>query len=89
MTDLALPFALAVFAALAGYAGGVAHVRSLRRVTALLLEGRLSAVALQLARFAALGAFLFICALAGPPVLICGAAGILVGRARTLRREGA
>ena len=76
---------LALPAFAAGYAAGMLHFRSLALVASRMVEGRLSAVALQLGRLAALGVFLWLCALAGPEVLIAAAAGLLLGRARVLR----
>ena len=81
-----IPLALqAIAAAAAGYGAGLLHFRSLARVADGLLEGRLSVVLLQLARLAAVGVFLYLCALVGPAALIGAAAGVLLGRARVLR----
>lgn len=76
----------AIPAAIAGFALGWLHFTSLSRVTHLLLAGRMSAVALQLARFALLAGFLFLCAQAGPAALVAGAAGVLAARIWVLRR---
>lgn len=69
----------------AGYGAGLLHFRSLARVAEGLLSGRLSAAGMQVARLAALGGFLWLCALAGAAVLIAATAGVLLGRARALR----
>lgn len=76
---------LALGALIAGIAAGWAHFASLRRVADLFTEGRMSAVALQLGRLAALGVFLWLCTRGGAPVLIAGAVGILIGRAVALK----
>lgn len=83
MTQL-LPAAL--LAAATGIAVGWFHFWSLSRVTDLLVAGRLSGVGLQVARFALLVAFLWLCAKAGWIVLLAGAVGILTGRTLVLRR---
>lgn len=75
-------------AALAGTAVGWFHFASLSRVTDLLLAGRLAGVGLQVARFALLGGFLWICSRGGWPVLLAGALGLLAGRTLVLRRLG-
>ncbi len=79
---IALQMPLAV---LAGYAAGLLHFRSLAVIADRMLDGRLSAVGLQLARLAALGLFLYLCAIAGAAVLIGAAVGVMLGRARALR----
>ena len=83
--DALPPGVLVLLAVAAGYGAGLLHFRSLAKVAQGLLAGRLSAVGLQVARMAALGAFLAACALAGAAVLIAGAAGVLLGRAHALR----
>lgn len=84
--SLALPIAmLAPLAALAGLALGWLHFRSLELVAAMLLQGRMRAVPLQVGRMAALGGFLVLCALQGAGVLLAAALGVLAGRAVVLR----
>ncbi|GHF60556.1 N-ATPase subunit AtpR [Seohaeicola zhoushanensis] len=80
--------AVMLAAALAGIAMGMFHFASLQRVTRLLVAGRPAAVGLQVARFALLGVFLWLCAKSGWPVLLAGALGVLAGRAYVLRRLG-
>jgi hypothetical protein len=77
-----------ILAALAGAVLGWIHFRSLHAVTELLLEGRFSAIALQLTCFAILAAFLFICGRLGTVPLLAAAAGVMAGRAIVLRRAG-
>ncbi|MBP0485068.1 ATP synthase subunit I [Sagittula salina] len=77
---------LCLAAGLVGLATGWLHFATLARVTDLLLEGRLAGVALQLGRFGLTGGFLALCAGAGWPVLLSGAAGIMAGRALVLWR---
>lgn len=76
----------AIIAAVAGLGLGWLHFASLARVADWLLAGRLAAVALQLARFALLGGFLFLCSRGGALVLLAGAAGVLSARVLVLRR---
>ena len=76
---------LALAAALTGAAAGWLHFTLLGHVTALLVAGRLSGVALQLGRFALLGALLWLCAQGGAVVLLACLAGILAGRAVVMR----
>ncbi|TPE53918.1 N-ATPase subunit AtpR [Amaricoccus solimangrovi] len=78
-------FLLAPLAALTGYAAGWLHFASLRRVARMITEGRLAAVGLQIGRLALLGLLLWVFARAGAAVLLAGAAGILVARARVTR----
>jgi hypothetical protein len=86
MSPEALPLAVqALLALIAGCVAGLLHFRSLARVAEGLFAGRFSAVGLQVARLAALGVFLWVCAIAGAAVLIGAAAGVLLGRARALR----
>lgn len=80
MTALLVPLA-----ALAGFGAGWLHFRSLEQVARRLAEGRLSAVALQIARLALLGFSLFLLAKAGAAPLLAGAAGLMLARARVLR----
>jgi hypothetical protein len=87
MSGLAISAAYAVLAALAGTLVGWLHFRSLRAVTERLVAGRLSAVALQLTRFAALALFLYVCARFGAVPLLAAAAGVMAGRAIVLRRQ--
>lgn len=75
-----------IMAAFAGFALGWIHFASLSRVADLFVAGRLSAVALQVARLAALGAFFWIGAQQGAVTLIAGAAGVLAARQLVLRR---
>ncbi|MDF2235458.1 hypothetical protein P2H44_23120 [Albimonas sp. CAU 1670] len=76
----------AALALIACWWAGEAHVRSLKRVTELFLEGSLSAVGLQLLRFAAVAALLGLCAWAGPLPLVAGCLGLILGRRRALRK---
>ena len=77
-----------IFALLAGLAGlgaGWLHFASLEWVANRIVEGRLSAVGIQLGRLALLGGILFLFAQGGALVLLAGAAGILLGRSIVLR----
>ncbi|KCZ86219.1 hypothetical protein HAD_11050 [Hyphomonas adhaerens MHS-3] len=77
-----------IFALLAGLAGlgaGWLHFASLEWVANRIVEGRLSAIGLQLGRIVLLGGILFLFAQGGALVLIAGAAGILLGRVIVLR----
>ncbi|MBB41416.1 ATP synthase subunit I [Hyphomonas adhaerens] len=77
-----------IFALLAGLAGlgaGWLHFASLEWVANRIVEGRLSAIGLQLGRIVLLGGILFLFAQGGALVLIAGAAGILLGRAIVLK----
>ncbi|RLL72454.1 N-ATPase subunit AtpR [Paenirhodobacter hankyongi] len=69
-----------------GTGAGWLHFRTLRAVSDRLLSGDLTAVALQVGRFAVLGLFLFLCARAGAAPLVTGAAGVLIGRRIALKR---
>ncbi len=71
------------------YPVGLVFFGSLRRVAEGLIAGRMSAVALQLGRFAALGLVLWGLALLGPLSLIAGTAGALVAQRRVLAKSGA
>ncbi|MCA0920139.1 ATP synthase subunit I [Pseudooceanicola nanhaiensis] len=85
---LTAPLLLAALALAAGTGAGIVHFASLRRVTALYLEGGLAArtVALQLLRLALLAALLVGLALLGALPLLCGTLGLLLGRQIVLRR---
>jgi N-ATPase, AtpR subunit len=81
---------IALIPLLAGIVVGWLHFTSLRAVSRLLVEGRLSAIVLQVARLAASGLFLYACARFGALQLAAGLAGMMVGRAialRSARRE--
>lgn len=94
MTDLlamlqtASPLALGLLGLVSGALLGYAHFISLRRVTALYLQGgaTLRALALQLARLAVLAALLTGLALLGAVPLSGGAVGIMLARLLVLRR---
>ncbi|MCB1395878.1 MAG: hypothetical protein H6898_14445 [Rhodobacter sp.] len=77
---------LAALAALAGLAAGWVHFASLAPIARMLTQGRMLAVALQVARLAVLGLVLWGFARGGALVLVAGAAGILAGRALVMRR---
>ena len=77
---------LAVMGALAGLAAGWLHFASLERVVAMIVQGRLSAIGLQIARIAALGCMLWLFARGGGLILVAGVAGILADRSLALRR---
>jgi hypothetical protein len=77
---------MAVLAAHAGFAAGWLHFASLERVAAMIVQGRLSAIGLQLARIALLGCLLWLFAKGGGLILVAGAAGIVAGRSLVLRR---
>lgn len=79
---------LALLALPAGAVAGWLHFSSLSRVADMFVAGKMSAIGLQLLRFALLGAFLWLCTQGGAPVLIAGAAGVLAGRAYVLRKGG-
>jgi hypothetical protein len=80
----------AALAALAiGYGAGIVHFRTLKSVARRFVAGDLTAVALQIARLAALGLLLYLFARLGAHVLIAGAAGILLARRRVLSRTEA
>lgn len=86
MMPMATTFVPALVAAPAGLALGWFHFATLARVSELLVAGRLVGIGLQLARFALLTAFLWLCARQGWPALAGGGAGIMAGRALALRR---
>ncbi|MEZ6002204.1 ATP synthase subunit I [Hyphomonas sp.] len=76
---------LAGLAGLAGFGAGWLHFASLEWVANRIVEGRLSAIALQLGRIVLLVGILFLLAKGGALVLLSGAAGILLGRVIVLR----
>jgi len=86
MTMDAQTVLFALGAALAGFAAGWAHFASLERVAQMIVDGKLGALALQGLRLVLLGLFLWLCTRGGAPVLIAGAAGIMVARAVVLRK---
>ena len=73
---------------LAGFLAGLVHFWSLNIVMRRLVAGDMSAVALQLLRFAALGTALYGLASIGALVLISAAFGILLARSRVLSKIG-
>jgi hypothetical protein len=75
----------ALLGAAAGYGAGLLHFRSLQRVAEGIVAGRKRAVAFQLARLAALGAFLALCAMVGAPALLGAALGLTLARRAALR----
>ena len=83
-TILAAARLLAVLAA--GYGAGLLHFTSLEAVARRMIGGRLSAVALQIGRLAALGLFLWLLARLGTAELLAGTVGILLARSRVLAR---
>ncbi|WP_216671387.1 ATP synthase subunit I [Mangrovicoccus sp. HB161399] len=74
----------------AGFAAGMAHFLTLRRVAELWLEGRHPALALllQAGRLVLLGCVLAGLAMLGALPLLCGAAGVTAARSIVLRRAG-
>lgn len=78
-------FIFALLASLAGLGAGWLHFASLEWVANRIVEGRLSAIGLQLGRLVLLGGILFLFAQGGALVLIAGTAGILLGRAIVLK----
>lgn len=74
-----------LLAALAGLGAGWLHFASLEWVANRIVEGRLSAVGIQLGRLLLLGGILFLFAQGGALILLAGAAGILLGRFIVLR----
>jgi hypothetical protein len=87
MTETLLIVAEALLGAAAGYGAGLLHFRSLRRVADAIVAGRTSAVAIQLARLAALGLFLGLCVWIGAAALLGATLGLTLAR-RTALREG-
>lgn len=86
MTPLALtPLGFAL-----GFAAGLVHFATLRRVTALYLGGSGAgrALALQIVRLAGLAAVLVLLAWLGAGPLLGGALGVLVARGVILHRAG-
>ncbi len=88
MTPLLTPYPLAVLALCLGFALGLLHFASLRRVTGLYLDGGppWRALALQLGRLALLAAGLVGLALLGALPLLAGTLGLLLARQLVLRR---
>lgn len=83
------PIAAALLAALLAFGLGLFHFSTLRHVTDLYLgktRGVAKAALLQLARLALLVVVFILLALAGAPMLLGGAAGLMAGRAVVLRR---
>ncbi len=82
------PLLAAALALVLGFGVGVVHFASLRRVTALYLEGGPLArtIALQLGRLVLLGGLLVGLAMAGALPLLAGALGVLLARQAVLRR---
>ncbi|WP_321490037.1 ATP synthase subunit I [uncultured Hyphomonas sp.] len=76
---------LALLAGLAGLGIGWLHFASLEWIANRIVEGRLSAIGLQLGRMALLVGILFLFSQAGALVLLAGAAGILLGRVIVLK----
>jgi hypothetical protein len=85
MTGALLIAAEALLGAAAGYGAGLLHFRSLRRVADAIVAGRTRAVALQLARLAALGLFLGFCVWIGAPALLGATLGLTLARRTALR----
>jgi len=81
--------ALAALGLCVGTGAGWLHFRSLRAVSERLLKGDFTAIALQLARFAVLGAVLVLAALGGTITLISTAIGVMIGRQIVLRQAEA
>jgi hypothetical protein len=69
-----------------GYVIGLLHFRSLEGVVRRVISGDISAVLLQIVRLAGLGVVLWLFALIGASVLLAGAVGVLLARARVLVR---
>jgi F1F0 ATPase subunit 2 len=82
------PLAGAAIGLAVGLALGLAHFASLRRVTALYLDGGspARAVALQLLRLALLAGLMLLLARLGAAPLIAGALGTILAREVILRR---
>lgn len=83
-------YALSLLGLMLGFAAGLAHFATLRKVTALYLTGGAPgrALALQLARLVLLTALLAGLALLGAGPLLAGALGVVLARAVILRRAG-
>jgi hypothetical protein len=86
--DIATWRLLPVLAFAVCYPIGLAFFGSLRWVANGLIAGRMSAAALQLARFVALGLVLWGLVLLGPLCLIAGTAGALVAQRRVIAKLG-
>tara|TARA_R110002074_G_scaffold124886_2_gene261554 strand:+ start:2198 stop:2500 length:303 start_codon:yes stop_codon:yes gene_type:complete len=71
----------------AGYGWGIVHFRSLRIVADLLVAGNMRAIALQIARLAVLLGLFLVMSQAGALVLISGAIGLILARARVLSKD--
>ncbi|MCC0018768.1 MAG: hypothetical protein H6887_06215 [Hoeflea sp.] len=85
--DLSLVDVVRLLAVLAaGYGAGLVHFATLETVARRIAGGRLSAVALQIGRLAALGLFLFLLVKLGAIELLLGSAGIMLARSRVLAR---
>ncbi len=80
--------AYAALGLVSGFLVGLAHFASLRRLTALYLEGRApkQAVALQLLRLALVALVLFGLVQLGALPLLAGALGLVLGREVVVRR---
>ncbi|SDH70107.1 ATP synthase subunit I [Alloyangia pacifica] len=88
MTPLLAPYPLAVLALCFGFALGLLHFASLRRVTGLYIDGGppWRALALQLGRLALLAGVLVGLALLGALPLLAGTLGLLLARQLVLRQ---
>ncbi len=75
--------------AAAGIAVGWVHFRSLQWLAERMMRGDLAAAGLQLARLAAVAAFLYLCARGGAAALLSAAAGLFAGRAIVLTQAKA
>ena len=84
MTPWATTAALCAACALAGFAAGWLHFRSLQWLAARMIAGDPAAAALQLARLAAVAAFLYLCARGGAGALLSAATGLFAERALVL-----
>ncbi len=78
---------VAPIAMLAGFAAGLVHFHTLKGVASRLVSGEMAAIPLQIARLVALGAALFLAALAGPVALIAATVGILLARRRVIAQS--
>ncbi|KEO50878.1 ATP synthase subunit I [Thioclava pacifica] len=83
------PFAIAALALLLGFAVGLVHFLSLKRVAALYLGGSVAwPIALQLIRLAILVVMMVWLAKAGALPLLAGALGLILARVVVLRLAG-
>ncbi|WP_158971597.1 N-ATPase subunit AtpR [Chachezhania sediminis] len=82
------PVPVSVLALLIGLAMGLFHFSTLKRVSAMYLDGTpvWQVLGLQLARLAVLVAIFVVMALAGAMPLLAGAIGLLLGRIVVMRR---